>query len=584
MPHGVGGAVYLGGEVTSAICVGLTRQSHSGFNPPPFSISTMRRATSLRLSSTLIALTCAVLALTLPAAAQPQPILVKDINSGSRSSGPSSFVTTTDGTLYFIAEDGTSLGIWTSDGTGSGTNRVTNISGDVNDAAGLVAVGNRLFFAATESSDRELWTSDGTISGTARVADINPGSGSSSPFELTAAGDLLFFVATDDGTTGRELWRSDGTAAGTFRLTDISPGAAGSSPIGLTAVGSTLFFAPADPVNGSELWKTDGTVAGTQIVRDILPGSLGSNPRNLTVAGSTLFFTTQGNLWTSDGMEAGTQAVPTSVRNVNSVVALGSEVYFTATAAGESGLYRSDGTEQGTVLVSAGVSSTSSDMITVAAGAVYFSADVSGSGPEPWRSGGTEATTGRIADVRPGPEGSSPSNFSSVGPTVYFQANDGTNGAELWRTDGTEAGTVLVGDLSPGSSGSGPRYFHAVGQTLFFSARTNADGYELWKIDGADVSVGLTAFGATLDDIALSLAGPSPFADRSSVTLSVGQQQFARVALFDALGREVAVLYDGAVSGSVELSIPGDGLASGVYVVRAEGESGTVSRLIIRSR
>jgi len=53
--------------------------------------------------------------------------------------------------------------------------------------------------------------------------DINPGSGSSSPYNLTNINGTLYFTA-DDGTNGYELWKSDGTSAGTFQLKDINPG------------------------------------------------------------------------------------------------------------------------------------------------------------------------------------------------------------------------------------------------------------------------------------------------------------------------------------------------------------------------
>jgi hypothetical protein len=52
-----------------------------------------------------------------------------------------------------------------------------------------------------------LWKSDGT--GTVMVKDINSGSSSSSPYELTAVGNTLFFKA-DDGYTGHELYWNTG--------------------------------------------------------------------------------------------------------------------------------------------------------------------------------------------------------------------------------------------------------------------------------------------------------------------------------------------------------------------------------------
>ena len=176
----------------------------------------------------------------------------------------------------------------------------------------LTALGNTLFFTADDGVNGiELWKSDGTAAGTVLVKDIGPGS-SSSPSNLTAVGNTLFFSA-NNGVNGEELWKSDGTAAGTVLVKDISPGSSSSFPRNLTAVGNTLFFSAFDSVNGYELWKSDGTAAGTVLVKDISPGSSSSFPSNLTAVGNTLFFRADDGvngreLW---ALNVGTPAVPT---------------------------------------------------------------------------------------------------------------------------------------------------------------------------------------------------------------------------------------------------------------------------------
>jgi ELWxxDGT repeat protein len=76
--------------------------------------------------------------------------------------------------------------------------------------------GRVVFSAGEEVHGREIWQSDGTEAGTTMIADICPGTCTSVPRLLRAAGGALYFAA-DDGS-GSQAWRSDGTAAGTVAL------------------------------------------------------------------------------------------------------------------------------------------------------------------------------------------------------------------------------------------------------------------------------------------------------------------------------------------------------------------------------
>ena len=100
------------------------------------------------------------------------------------------------------------------------------------------------------------------------VKDINSGSGSSSPDDLIAVGNTLYFTA-NDGTNGNELWKSDGTSSSTVMVKDINSGSSTSYISLPTAIGNTLYFKANDGTNGYELWKSDGTASGTVMVKDI---------------------------------------------------------------------------------------------------------------------------------------------------------------------------------------------------------------------------------------------------------------------------------------------------------------------------
>ena len=121
------------------------------------------------------------------------------------------------------------------------------------------------------------------------LKNVNPATLGSSPGQITAVGDTIFFAARDNDH-GRELWKTDGTAAGTAFVKDINPGRGSSYPEYLTNFNGTLFFVANDGAHGTELWKSDGTAAGTVLVKDINPGGGGANPYGLTNVNGTLFF------------------------------------------------------------------------------------------------------------------------------------------------------------------------------------------------------------------------------------------------------------------------------------------------------
>jgi ELWxxDGT repeat protein len=256
----------------------------------------------------------------------PRPEQLSSKTSAPCTRLPPFDLTNVNGTLYFDGSDpqhGSEL--WKSDGTAAGTVMVKDIAHGEGGSgpSDLTNVDGKLYFAANDGKlGVELWKSNGTAAGTKMVKDIIPGSESSDPSDMTNVNGTLYFVANDGGgigAHGRELWKTDGTAAGTVMVKNINPGPNDSSTGNLKNVDGTLYFRAHDATHGDELWKSDGTAAGTVMIKDINPDSGISSPHNLTAANGLLeFYASDGmslGLFRSDGTADGTFELATSVDN-----------------------------------------------------------------------------------------------------------------------------------------------------------------------------------------------------------------------------------------------------------------------------
>lgn len=323
------------------------------------------------------------------------------------------------------------------------------------------------------------------------VTKVGVGNAGSNPFGFTVAAGKLFFVALDGATTG-SLYATEGTEATT---TKVSPATIiGADFSSLVAFNGKLFFACNDGVHGKELWTSDGTAAGTGLFKDLNPGVAGSNPYGLTVMNDKLFLlasTTAGNamLFVSDGTQGGTLLI----RNKTSPLfdflprfaILNNEVYFR----GENGtgLWKSDGTAKGTVLVKANITpGCPGGKYAVLAGQLYFNGFDLVYGGVPYVTDGTEGGTHAIIKY-----GSGSRAFTVFNNRVYFSAVDATHGEELYSTDGTDAGTFLVKDITPGAIGSMPSQLIVFNGSLFISCQQSK---QLWKSNGTEAGTVLISW------------------------------------------------------------------------------------------
>ena len=163
--------------------------------------------------------------------------------------GNSLFYTVENGGWELNKTDGTTVSNITIGSTGEG--RPTS----------LTAVGNVLYYT---NGFAELWKSDGTSQGTERIKDFV------SIKSITDVGGKAFILA-ETSTGGLELWRKNATGSIT-RVKIIRTSAAIPSQYNPTATQSNImYFVANDGVHGNEIWQSDGTATGTFMILDLNP-------------------------------------------------------------------------------------------------------------------------------------------------------------------------------------------------------------------------------------------------------------------------------------------------------------------------
>ena len=377
--------------------------------------------------------------------------------------------------VYFEADDGiTGVELWETDGTAAGTRRVADLApspGADIDPKWLTPFGDRLLFVGRAGgSTCSLFSLLAGEPDPDLVADFPCATYDDAPGDFTPLGDVLLFSAMT-ASDGRELWVTDGTALGTALVLDVAPG----PPSGLggggvewmpatrwLSDGTRIFFRADDGVHGAELWTSDGTAAGTAMLVDLETGSAAADPRDFLLFGGDLLFV------------AGTTAT-------------GSEVWRLPIA----GPPLPEALE-----VTAGPNGASPTFLGATSAAAFFAASRSDVGYELFATDGTTAGTHLVADVAAGSSGliSGASRTSSfVEDDRLFFVGEDHRGAELWRSDGTAAGTGIVADVNLGAADFFPfAWFLPVAAAGLLpdgghlvAGSQPLHGHEPWVTDGA---------------------------------------------------------------------------------------------------
>src|SRR5258708_10772545 len=346
------------------------------------------------------------------------------------------------------------------------TTIVPNSGRDVSDdGKGGTINGSRYF-----GSGGNLWKTDGSPNGTVMVKKM-----SSMPSELTNVGGILYFFCESplNGDIRKaQLWKSDGTTEGTVFVKELDEARAVSwncFPSLLTEINGTACFLSTDPMNGQlEVWKSDGTSEGTVLVNDIsnLPSNYSAPFGAMMSLNGSFFFLV--NDWENHYSLCKIDATMhgSAVKNIGTdwmiwgrtpLTNFDGAVYWTSEQTVDDGmggsgnyevnLWKSDGTEAGTVLIkhfNNSSSPESADLFT-ANGRLLIHIESEGqnwnAGGALWSSNGTKTGTVLVTSF------DSHIVVTSYGSAVLIFADDGHQGTSMWKSDGTVEGTVLVKDL-----------------------------------------------------------------------------------------------------------------------------------------
>ncbi len=292
-------------------------------------------------------------------------------------------------------------------------------------------------------------------------------------------------------------------------LADINTTDQGSRLSAIVTSGNHGFFTlENDPYSAAysppTLWQTDGTSTGTAQVYSSQDGTP-INVYELTDVDGTMFFngcnySYDCGLWKSDGTPDGTMIVKEGTKSgawlySEGLTNVSGELFFSAYVSDSAWLWKSDGTESGTVPVK---EIRVDDGAIGANGLLYFP-----SNQALWKSDGTVEGTELIRDFG----ASGISELTDVNGTVFFIAEN-----RLWKTDGTFDGTTLVKNTFNTPISNVVDLTNVAG-TLYFQRNG-----VLWKSDGTNTGTKSVSLNVEVTGEIANFNGKAVFAGRTDVS------------------------------------------------------------------
>jgi len=395
-------------------------------------------------------------------AATPQ--LLRNINTTivPESSTPG-FLGTLNGKMLFGATDGTGPGLWSTDGTSSGTvllHRLTVFPQLMYPGSPeFVVIGSLGYFVAFgPNQGAQIWSTDGTAAGTTLVADMSaaPGGGRI-PTLYGAFGSRIVFSA-DDATGSPQLYVTNVSGGGVQVLTHLS-GTETNVNTTFAVAGNKLYFATYGPIAaggiyGGVIYVSDGTTAGTHAITNANGSDAEYFVQSMTLVGTQVLYTSQSKLWGIDTSTDSTVAISAAGGQVGAglpigavqLIDMGGYVAFL----GAGGVWRSDGTSVGTFNVAPSAAIQYPLFQRVGNRVIFYGNDAQNNiqvmSSDLTAGNSVQLTTG----TAPPNTGFSRAAFhATVAGIGYFSLSDGpqTTTWSVWRTDGTAAGTRRVNGI-----------------------------------------------------------------------------------------------------------------------------------------
>ena len=451
-----------------------------------------------------------------------QVTLVKEINDSGTSSSLPANLTAYGGKIYFAADDsngsntpgGLDLGkeLWITDGTDVGTTFVKDLrtGSDSSSPSFFFEYNSTLYFSANAGAGNVLFSTDGTEVGTVAT-------GGDFIFNALNAGGLIYYVNSTDSNA---LYTFDGTTQA--KVTNV-----GSEDVQFLGAQFTFFnnkiigygrTATDDPTIGIELYEYDPSTDTYTLIKDITGDDANSGISDFTIVGSELYFEALGALWKTDGTEVGTVAV-TAV----------------AAATGVANLFAWNGN-------------------------LYFEGDTGTSGDQLWKYDPINETLTNVSNITGGTTNNDhdPSDYAVLDGYLYYAGEVADETVQyLFKTDGTtssrlDATIKDVDDLA------------VLNGKLYFEGDNGITGNELYSFDPASLS--------TNDQKAeIVKVYPNPTSDYIMVSKSLIDNSYS---VHDISGKTVK---EGIIT-SETIDID---LNSGLYLFKVTTDLSTVTKKII---